>query len=256
VNWLLLRGLGREQRHWGRFPAVLRRELAGESVHFLDLPGAGTEHARKSPARIAAITIDLRYRFLELQARSPGPWRLLGLSLGGMVAMDWCERFPGDFGAVVLVNTSAADLSRPWRRMQLDVVPGFVAALASRDEVARGRRILRMTARLVTDPEPIAREWARIQEAAPVSRANVLRQLCAASRFQAPHKLHVPALVIAAARDPLCDPACARRLASRFGAPLLTHPQAGHDLPLDDPEWLAGQIRSWVQSAARVAPAA
>ena len=61
----------------------------------------------------------------------------------------------------------------------------------------------------------------------------------------------VPALVVASANDPLCDPECPRRLALRFGAPLVTHPRAGHDLSVDDPEWLAGQVRAWAESRQR-----
>lgn len=256
MNWLLLRGLAREQRHWGRFPALLAAQLPGDQVFCLDLPGTGTEHRRSSPASIAGISEDLRRRFLALREQHPGPWRLLGVSLGGMVAMHWCAAHPDDFAAVVLINTSAADVSVPWRRMRLAVVPHVLRALVSRDEFARSLRVLRITARLVGDPERVAREWARIQEDAPVSRVNILRQLFAAGRFRAPRKLAPAVLVIAAAEDPLCDPECPRRLSGRFGAPLLTHPKAGHDLALDDPEWLAGQVRTWVQATARVAPAA
>ena len=39
TNWLLLRGLAREQRHWEDFPAILERTLPGTRVHRLDLPG-------------------------------------------------------------------------------------------------------------------------------------------------------------------------------------------------------------------------
>ena len=60
MNWLLLRGLAREQRHWGRFPALLSAKLPGDRVFCLDLPGTGTEHRRKSPASIAAIPVGLR----------------------------------------------------------------------------------------------------------------------------------------------------------------------------------------------------
>ena len=90
MNWLLLRGLAREQRHWGRFPDALRSQLPDDQVFCLDLPGTGTEHQRKSPLEIAGIARDVRARFAGLRAQHPGPWRLLAVSLGGMVAMQWC----------------------------------------------------------------------------------------------------------------------------------------------------------------------
>ena len=252
-NWLLLRGLAREMRHWGGFRELLAAQLPGARIECLDLPGTGTEHARKSPSSLAAITEDLRGRWLALREKSDGPWNLLGMSLGGMVSMDWTARHPDDFAAVVLVNTSAANLAAPWRRMRLAVLPDILRALVSRDELERNRRILRATTRLVSREEvlPIARDWARIQAESPIARATVLRQLWAASRFRAPPALPIPALVVAAAEDPLCDPECPRRLALRFGAPLVVHPRAGHDLSLDDPAWLAAQVRAWLDSRSR-----
>jgi len=249
-HWLLLRGLAREQRHWGKFPGTLAAQLDGAAVHCLDLPGTGTESRRKSPTSIAEISEDLRARWLALRAAHPGPWNLFAMSLGGMVAMEWTSRHATDFASVVLVNSSAANLAAPWRRMRLAVLPDILGALVSRDELQRNRRILRATAQLLTDPDPIARAWAQIQADAPVARSNVLRQLWAASRYRAPPSLPVPALVIAGARDPLCDPECPRRLALRFGAPLLIHPSGGHDLSLDDPAWLAAQVRAWTSSRA------
>ncbi len=252
-NWLLLRGLAREMRHWGTFRETLAAQLPGARIECLDLPGTGTEHARKSPSRIAGITEDLRARWETLRAQHPGSWNLLGMSLGGMVAMDWTSRHPDDFASVVLVNTSAANLAAPWRRMRLAVLPDIFRALISGDELERNRRILRATTRLVGESarEPIAKEWARIQAESPIARKTVLRQLWGASRFRAPPSLPIPALVVAAAEDPLCDPECPRRLALRFGAPLVIHPRAGHDLSLDDPEWLAAQVRAWIDSRSR-----
>src|SRR4051794_23464223 len=116
VNWLFLRGLSREQRHWGSFPAIFEKTVPGSKVHYLDLAGTGTEHARPSPATVEGIMEDPRQRFRPLAAAPPGPWGLLGMSLGGMVARAWCAAPPEDFARVVLSSPSAGDLSPPWRR--------------------------------------------------------------------------------------------------------------------------------------------
>lgn len=243
AHWLLLRGLSREQRHWGGFPEALSKKL-GAQVHCLDFPGTGTEHARQSPASVRAIADDLRGRWLP--GRAAGPWGLFAMSLGGMVAMDWCAAHPADFSALVLVNSSARNLSPPWRRMRLRVVPQIALALAARDRVKREHRILRMTTRLHRDLPALSREWARIGEESPVTRATVLRQLAAAARFRAPLAVRPRALVVSGGQDPFTDPACQHRLAQHFGAPLAVHPEAGHDLSTDDPEWLAEQVRAWL----------
>ena len=50
--WIFLRGLMRDGRHWGSFPDEFRRELPGEDVLCLDLPGNGSLHAGRSPAQV------------------------------------------------------------------------------------------------------------------------------------------------------------------------------------------------------------
>jgi len=240
LNWLLLRGLAREQRHWGSFRGELQKCIDGR-VACLDLPGSGTEHARPSPATIAGIAEDVRARF----SPDGGRWGLCAVSLGGMVAMQWCAAHPEEFAAVVLINTSAANLSAPWRRMRLAVVPPVLRALAERDPARREERILKMTTRLRGELPAVAREWAGFHAERPMARANVLRQLLAAARFRAPDGLQMPALVVSGAHDPLTDPQCPQRLAQRFGARLAVHPQAGHDLATDDPVWLATQIANF-----------
>jgi pimeloyl-ACP methyl ester carboxylesterase len=102
-----------------------------------------------------------------------------------------------------------------------------------------------MTTRLLTDIDEQAERWAQLQDDAPIRRATVLRQLWAAMRFRAPPRLETRVLVLAGARDPFTDPACPRRVASHFGATLAVHPEAGHDLSIDCPEWTAAQIADW-----------
>ena len=39
---------------------------------------------------------------------------------------------------------------------------------------------------------------------------------------------------------------CSQSIAGVWGCPLRWHPTAGHDLPLDDPQWVIDQIQQWV----------
>lgn len=246
MNWLFLRGLAREQRHWGDFPARFERNVPGARVRCLDLPGAGTEHRRASPASVEAIMEDVRARWLALRDASEGPWGLLAMSLGGMVAMAWCEAHPEDFARVVLASTSSGELSRPWRRFAPGILPGALRAFAERDPVRREANILRITTGVADGLDDVARDWARHGEDRRMRRANVVRQLRAAAAFRAPHELATPALVLAGAGDRLAHPSCARLLASQLRAPLAIHPQAGHELALDAPQWVCEQVAAWV----------
>ncbi|MCM2279857.1 MAG: alpha/beta hydrolase, partial [Oligoflexia bacterium] len=81
MNWLLLRGLAREQTHWGVFPSRLQSAFPGSRIRFLDLPGTGTEFNRDSPLTVGAIAADLRERWLTSAERDPeDTWGIIGIS--------------------------------------------------------------------------------------------------------------------------------------------------------------------------------
>jgi hypothetical protein len=60
-------------------------------------------------------------------------------------------------------------------------------------------------------------------------------------------------LILASRADALVHCACSSKLAAAWGATLIAHPWAGHDLPHDDPVWLAETIAAWVGNALAVA---
>ncbi len=250
TNWLFLRGLSREQRHWGTFPQVFERATGGDRVFLLDLPGTGTENGRASPKTIEGIADDVRRRWESLRDANQGPWGLLGISLGGMVAMAWTAAHPNDFTRLVLASTSAGNLSPPLERFDWKIVPAALRSLFERDPVKREERILGFTTRLLEDRAPVAEEWARIQLDRPVARAVVITQLRAAARYQAPPRIDVPTLILAGARDPMANPSCARLLASELGAPFEIHPGAGHEIATDAPEWVADRVAAWLKEVA------
>jgi pimeloyl-ACP methyl ester carboxylesterase len=244
--WIFLRGLVREQRHWGDFPDLFRRAVPDAQVFTPDLPGNGSEHMAASPASVAAMVEACRS---SLQARGlQGPYRLLALSLGAMVAVEWCARYPGEVACAVLVNTSMRPFSRFHQRLRWQNYPALAAAALS--GAARERTILRLTSNWRGADQALLDDWRAISRSAPVARANAVRQLLAAARYRAPAaRPAVPLLVLASHGDRLVDPCCSRRLAQAWQAPLRLHPDAGHDLPLDDGAWVARMVADWLASA-------
>jgi pimeloyl-ACP methyl ester carboxylesterase len=237
MNWLLLRGLVRERRHWGDFPARLAARTGGEVVA-LDLPGVGTERGRPAPTTIAETGADLRARF----PRGEGAWGIFAPSLGGMIALAWAAAHPEDFARVAVCNTSARDLAGPLRRFS----PAAVGTVLRGVWVSGAAREAEILA-LVSNTErgrAHAEAFAAYAEEAPIGVDVLARQLFAASRATAPASLSVPLLVLCSDGDRLCDPAASRTLAARLGAPLAVHPTAGHDLPLDDPDWVIERLTS------------
>lgn len=249
-TWILLRGLTRESGHWGPFPETLREHLPGARVLALDLPGAGQLHRAHSPARIEATTQDCR-RQLQAMGIAP-PYHLLAMSLGAMVAVDWAARHPDEVAACVLVNTSLRPFSPWYRRLRPANYGALLGVLfARRTNRQREESILRLTSHHLQPGAPVVDAWTALRDARPVSRTNALRQLLAAARYRAPSRAPgPPMLVLASRRDALVDASCSRRLARQWGAEIVEHPTAGHDLALDDGPWLAAQVSRWLASRA------
>jgi len=243
VTWVLLRGLTREASHWGNFPQLLAQRLGpAHRVLALDLPGAGSRHRERSPTDVAALAAACRAALARTGTR--GPCMLVALSLGGMVALEWARVAPGELRGCVLINTSAggdspmADRLNPrcWGTLMRLLVPGV-------SPQQREALVLAMTSSDPARHAGIPQQWAAIAAQRPVSRANALRQLLAAARYAAPARAPgVPLVLLASAGDNLVSARCSQRLARRWGVPLHMHPSAGHDLPLDAPDWLLRQL--------------
>lgn len=245
-TWVLLRGLTRESRHWGSFPAALDAALGGAPILALDLPGNGRLQAERSPASAEAMAAWCRD---ELRRRGLAPpYRLLAMSLGAMVAVAWASRHPQELAGCVLVNTSLRPFSPFYRRLRPAAYPSLLWLALARPRAERHEGVvLRLTTRHAPASEAVLRDWVALHRECSVTRGNALRQLIAAARFSAPQAAPAtPLLVLAGARDALVDVSCSRQLAAAWQVPLAVHPSAGHDLPLDDAPWVAEQVRRWL----------
>lgn len=245
-HWLLLRGLGRESAHWGEFANQLQDAFPNARITLLDLPGTGCYYRQASPNSITAIAESLRRDALSKRLLDQ-PVSLLGLSLGGMVVWEWMQRHPQEIAGGVLINTSFADLSPFYRRLHWQSYRDFAAVALTRDARQRETRIVRLVSHRSAAQARIIDEWQRIHEARPVSAANVLRQMFAAAAYSAgDRKPRRPVLLLSGQSDRLVSPACTEAIHDKFQLEWRRHPQAGHDLPLDDGEWVAAHIQDWV----------
>jgi len=249
MKWLILRGLVREQRHWGEFKTIFEAELKKTDpeavVYALDFPGFGTEVERFSPASIEGIVDDLRARWKKI-ARPDESWNLLAISLGGMTAMQWCASHPEDFQKLVLINSSLSDLSPIYKRMKPQNYSKVLSLMASSNIADREERVLRMTSNLTgIQLEERARQYASF--ALPIRKRDAISQIFAAIRFKAPKKLPLPILVLVSRGDQLVDPSCSEEIAKHYGAEIAYHPNANHDLSTDDPEWIVRQVVDWIK---------
>lgn len=243
-RWLLLRGLGREQGHWFDFPTRLS-ERFGLPVSCLDLPGFGSESGRRVPWSIEGMARDVERRLVH--GREHGSLGVIAISLGSMVALALGERRP-DVARLVLINASSR-LSPPWQRLSPKAAAGLVRAALERDVFTRQLALYQLTTNSTGGAvEQWARRAALLERQRPPRAGAVLRQLLAAARFRTP-RMQRPSLVLSSRCDRLVSSECSKRLAEFLHAPHKEHPSAGHDLPLEDPDWVLEQVAEWLSAA-------
>lgn len=249
-DWVLLRGLTRESRHWGGFPELMASRL-GCRVHCIDLPGNGRLNDVASPLSVEGFADGCHAALARLAIARPS--HVLAMSLGAMVTVAWAHRHPADIAGAVLVNTSLRPYSPFFKRLRPSCYPRLLRLLAlptSAEQIER--TILGLTSTLRGDDGAgtarLLAEWVRWRTENPVSRRNLLAQLLAALRFCAPPTPPLKALLLLTSqRDGLVDPECSARLSKQWQTPLHIHPAAGHDLPLDDGDWVLARIEEWLE---------
>lgn len=239
---VLLRGLAREQRHWGEFRQLLQQQLPNP-VLALDLPGMGQANTIESPLRIELMAGQFARQLADIQT---GPCHLLAMSLGAMVAMAVADLYPQQVQSLLLINSSAAGLTPFYQRLNWRCYPKVLQALAV-SVAKREQLILQLTANNPQVWQQTLPNWQRYASETPVSRSNVLRQLLAASRFQLPAKPACPVLLVASKADRLVNWQASASIARHWQVPLHVHASAGHDLALDDPAWLLQQALQFYQ---------
>jgi pimeloyl-ACP methyl ester carboxylesterase len=244
MSWLLLRGLGRERRHWHDFPGLLAAGVAPSQVHLLDLAGAGTEFRRLPWPSVPWLARDVARRLAALSASEAAPWSLIGVSLGGMVALELCRLMSPRIERAVIVNSSSRETA-PSARLRLSSARQLGTLLGRRSALDRESAVLALTSRL---PEGERRRYAvlgaQLAAQAPMSRLAFSSQLAAAARFAPPPPRAVSArlLFLASRCDTLVNPVCTGDLARLYAAESDEHTWAGHDLALDDPVWLCQRV--------------
>lgn len=249
-TWVLLRGLSRESGHWGVFPEHLLRELRAlqpaSQVLTLDLPGTGTFRRQASPTQVSAIVDACR---AELQRRGiAGPVSLVGMSLGAAVLSDWASRHPQDIEAGVLINPSLRPFSELFRKPRpLNYLGLALLSLSRFSARMREERVLSLTTRL-TPAHAVIDRWLELQRQHPLGVRNTARQLLASVRYRASRtRPAAPMLLLCSKADSLVDWRCSQAISRAWGAPLRLHTKAGHDLPLDDPQWVARAVAEWLR---------
>lgn len=231
---VFLRGLIRSRYHWAGFP----QRFSDYPVIEAELPGNGYRYDELTPGTIPAMMLEIRQ---QVRAQVDGPIVLIAISMGGMIATEWARQFPEEIQAMHQINTSLANLSLPWERMSAS---GFFRLMACAGRrLPLERTIYSQTINREVDNTEVT-QWLDFAKAHPLQWRNVFVQLIAASRYRGPLSSPIQDVwFYNAAGDRLVRPECTERIAARWHKPLITHPTAGHDMPVDAPDWLESQLR-------------
>lgn len=244
-QWVFLRGLARESGHWGHFPQQFEKAVPESRVITLDLPGTGKQRDVPSPTEISSIVDNVRSQLGPQKEQ----YNILGLSLGGMVAWEWMLRHPEEIGAGVLINSSFSRLSFFHARMRWQILPRFLLAASQPQVERREAKILDIVSQRKNHHQETLKDWIKLAYDRPISVDTTLRQIIAAAQYSPDHLAPIcPVLILSAMGDQLVHPNCSQKIAETYHLPHQVHPWAGHDLTLDDPDWVAHQIIEWLQN--------
>lgn len=238
-QWIWFRGLVRWKIHWGDFEKEFLKVFPGDTVQMIDFPGLGEFYNQNS-----LVDLDSLLDHIDRQVQGKGPFQILAFSLGAMIAAQWARRHPDRVERLFLINTS--DSRSPfYQRFQPQnwwtLLTHFGSPKAEKIEPA----ILKMTSNNELRSQPYREPFIRAYHNTPFSRKTLVHQLHLASQARFPEVAPVATVFLNSLGDRLVHPKCSERLAQLWNSPLETHPNAGHDLVLDDPAWVLQKLQAY-----------
>ncbi len=246
ISYLFLRGLSRNQYHWNQRDTY--EKILNNQVHFLDLPGFGTNAKFHSPKTIDLITDNVKYQLDNLSGFNPKTKKVIvGLSLGGLVTLNWVSRHIQDWDGLVIINSSLANLSWPWQRLKPKNYLNLIGYFLSPDPKHVESIIYNVTCNTDHNKKELIERWTQVRLEYPFRRRDVLNQVKAASYFRSPPKfsLTIPGLVLAGPKDRMVDYKCSKAIADKYGFQLKLSQISGHDMAVDDLPWMLQQIKDF-----------
>lgn len=250
LNWLLLGPLARECAFWDGASEQLVEHLQAVQpqarLFELDLPGTGNQWREPSASHVGLLLNQLRERVQ--QAGLTGPFGLIASSWAGCLATEWARQYPAEVGALVLISPAM----RPFTHVLRSVRPGLWSTalallLGRRSPLDRDRRLWRSHTRLRTPSADLLQQWRDLRRAHPTRARTGIAQVLAVWRYESSRRRpHTRVLLLAGKGDEWMDWRVSAAISRAWGAALRLHPEAGHDLLLDDPQWVARSLAEWL----------
>ena len=239
---VLLRGLGRWSEHWLGFESLLASK--GLRVITIDNRGFGESKDVKIDrhSRMDEFADDVA---LIISKEAPSGAHVIGVSLGGMIALSLAAMKPQLVKSLVIVNSSVAgaDVNRISTRAILAIISVIIGSKKGYERLAG---ILLGATSSAEKKSKMASAWAAIDSRKRPLFGHVWAQLMAARSFHGLVEMasvRCPVIVIKSEGDLFVDPANSDFIHGTLkGSTMIKHPTAGHELAFDDPEWFADII--------------
>ena len=207
---------------------------------------------RFSTTYVATETRATRAGMLELidsAARAGGPLHLVAFSMGGYLALDYALNHPGRVASLVTVASSAFGLTEREAAERVRALELLEKHEYRGISPARINQFVHPTRQ--SDPAIVDVIRAMDRDLGKEVLVNQLRETSTrASLGPRLGELAIPALFIGAEADPFVSWESIQRMAQLTpGAQMVRADGAGHMIPLEQPDWLAGRIAAFHRSA-------
>ncbi|MGZ3773072.1 MAG: alpha/beta fold hydrolase [Pseudobdellovibrionaceae bacterium] len=240
-NWILLRGLARGTGHWGSFVERMKKHFPQDRFELIDLPGNGGRNEEQSPLNISEYVKDLRMH--SEFVKKGQPFNILSVSLGSMVTVEWLREYPHEVQKAYLVCTSSMGFSSVHQRfLPANYLKAFQLLKARGDESEYEKVVLEMVTNSHARRQAEGLALMAYTKTHPMHFSNIVRQLIAASRYRFPKEAPGDIRLIGSYGDKLVSPKCTLKIGESWGVRPAMHPWAGHDIAIDDPDWLIEQL--------------
>jgi pimeloyl-ACP methyl ester carboxylesterase len=227
---VLLHGLGTDSTSWGfQVPALLSK---GVRPIILDIPGFGKSSHTKGNWSIRGVAAEITHM---LESELPAPVQLVGISMGGAIAIQIALDFPDCIERLVLVNTFAA--LRPRRLKDLSyLVIRFVRA----NLLGIQAQAEMVATRIFPEPdqEPLRKILIEsILQSDPAVYRAAMRSLGMFDVKKRLAEIRIPTLVVTGALDNTVPPVVQAELAAKIpGSKQVFIPGGRHAVIADHPE--------------------
>ena len=173
------------------------------------------------------------------------PKVIVSTSMGSLMAVEMAKKRKNFFQQIYLMNASFSGISPFYHRLKWKSWGSLISIALTREPRTRESKVLKMVSNNASLWPSLVDSFAEIARKRPCKKINALRQIYSAARYSSGSKAPEGAsfVILVSRKDQMVDYRCSVDLSRHWKIPLHIHPWAGHDLSIDDPQWIIKKIR-------------